>query len=96
MPMSSRLLRSLRRWRVLYRRGHRCGSLLDSPTAELSERERPLKPLMEWVLRGRSPGGLTPRRPPTPRTSCWRSWRCSCMRLARTSRSHRRWAGSRG
>jgi hypothetical protein len=30
--------------------------LLDSPTAELSERERPLKPLMEWLLRGRSPG----------------------------------------
>lgn len=31
-------------------------SLLDTPTAELSERERPLKPLMEWLLRGRSPG----------------------------------------
>jgi hypothetical protein len=29
---------------------------LDTPTAELSERERPLRALMEWVLRGRSPG----------------------------------------
>jgi len=32
------------------------GRLLDSPTIELSQRERPLKPLMEWCLRGSSPG----------------------------------------
>ena len=30
--------------------------LLDTPTAELSARERPLLPLMEWCLRGKSPG----------------------------------------
>lgn len=30
--------------------------LLAAPTIELSQRERPLLPLMEWVLRGSSPG----------------------------------------
>jgi hypothetical protein len=30
--------------------------LLDAPTAELSGSERPLRPLMEWMLRGKSPG----------------------------------------
>lgn len=30
--------------------------LLDTPTAEISGRERPLAPLMEWLLRGKSPG----------------------------------------
>lgn len=29
---------------------------LGTPTAELSQRERPLRALMEWALRGRSPG----------------------------------------
>lgn len=31
-------------------------ALLCQPTQELSQRERPLAPLMEWVLRGSSPG----------------------------------------
>lgn len=30
--------------------------LLDTPTAELNTRERPLLPLLEWCLRGKSPG----------------------------------------
>jgi len=29
---------------------------LDAPTAELSQREKPLLPLMHWILRGASPG----------------------------------------
>ena len=33
--------------------------LLDTPTAELNTRERPLLPLLEWCLRGKSPGRAT-------------------------------------
>lgn len=36
----------------------RVSLLLDAPTAELSQIERPLAPLMEWCLRGKSPGRI--------------------------------------
>lgn len=34
----------------------RVAELLDTPVSELAPRERPLAPLMEWALRGSSPG----------------------------------------
>lgn len=49
---------NLRRVAQLYLSGDMEGVALalGTPTSALSQRERPLRPLMEWVLRGRSPG----------------------------------------
>jgi hypothetical protein len=49
---------NLRRVARLYLSGDLEGVALalGTPTAELSHRERPLRPIMEWCLRGRSPG----------------------------------------
>lgn len=49
---------NLRRVAHLYLAGDMEGVALalGSPTSALSQRERPLRPLMEWVLRGASPG----------------------------------------
>lgn len=54
VPMAN-LLRDVARTYLTGDMG-RVAVMLGTPTAELSQREKPLRPIMEWVLRGTSPG----------------------------------------